>query len=30
LAKAINRTNVATRLEDGQSIADAITDRDML
>ena len=30
LIKAINRTNVATRLEDGQSIADAITDRDML
>jgi hypothetical protein len=30
LIKAINRTNVATRLEDGQSIAEAITDRDML
>lgn len=30
LIKAINRTNVATRLEDGQTIAEAITDRDML
>jgi hypothetical protein len=30
LVKAINRTNVATRLDDGQSIAEAITDRDML
>ncbi|HEY7782460.1 MAG TPA: DIP1984 family protein [Ktedonobacterales bacterium] len=30
LIKAINRTNVATRLEDGQMIAEAITDRDML
>lgn len=30
LIKAINRTNVATRLEDGQLIAEAITDRDML
>jgi hypothetical protein len=30
LVKAINRTNVATRLEDGQTIAEAITDRDML
>jgi hypothetical protein len=30
LVKAINRTNVATRLEDGRTIAEAITDRDML
>lgn len=30
LIKAINRTNVATRLEDGRTIAEAITDRDML
>ena len=30
LIKTINRTNVATRLEDGQTIAEAITDRDML
>jgi hypothetical protein len=30
LIKAINRTNVATRLADGQTIAEAITDRDML
>ena len=30
LVKAINRTNVSTRLEDGQTIAEAITDRDML
>lgn len=30
LIKAINRTNVVTHLEDGQSIAEAITDRDML
>lgn len=30
LIKAINRTNVATRLDDGRTIADAIADRDML
>jgi hypothetical protein len=30
LIKAINRTNVATRLEDGHTLAEAITDRDML
>jgi hypothetical protein len=30
LVKGINRTNVATRLEDGQPIAEAIADRDML
>jgi hypothetical protein len=30
LVKAINRTNFATRLADGQTIAAAITDRDML
>ena len=30
LIKAINRTNVATRLEDGQTIAEAIADRDTL
>lgn len=30
LIKAINRTNVATRLDDGRSIADAIADRDVL
>jgi hypothetical protein len=30
LVKAINRTNVVTRLEDGRILAEAITDRDML
>jgi hypothetical protein len=30
LIKEINRTNVATRLEDGRTIAEAIVDRDML
>ena len=30
LIKAINHTNVATRLDDNQTIAEAITDRDML
>jgi hypothetical protein len=30
LIKAINRTNVVTRLEGGETIADAIADRDVL